>query len=285
MCLPNKMKNLIDKLISCGIEESEARQEISILQKEISDENKIKEIVNKRIKTRKPIQYILGKAYFMDFEVAVNEKVLIPRPETEILVEETVKRCRDAINRVSTTAIDIGTGTGIIAIALAKMIPNIKIIAIDIDKDVINLAKENAKKNGVENRIDFKICDLFSDCAEGIFKTNKFDLIISNPPYVKQCRDGVTPSLQTEIAHEPDIALFGSKENKTGLVYYERIIELCRRGLINQTPTLIALEIDPPLVNDLKNLFKKEGLNKYEIVKDYAKLERCLFVHLKPLTS
>ena len=264
------MKDLINQLINAGIEESEAKQEIVILQKEFADEKKIKEIVNERIKTRTPIQYLLGKIYFMDFIVNVNKNVLIPRPETEILVEETVKRCRGVL-QYAPTAIDIGTGSGIIPIALCKLIPNIKIIAIDIEKEIIDLAKENAKKNGVEDRIDFKICDLFSDCIEGIFKTNKIDLIISNPPYL-----GKT-IMQPEVMHEPEIALHGSKENKTGLVYYERIIELCRKDGV--TPSLLALEIDPPLVNDLKNLLKKEGLNKYEIVKDYGKLDRCLFLY------
>jgi methylase of polypeptide subunit release factors len=86
------MKDLINKLTNAGIEESEAKKEISILYKEVKDENKIKEIIEERIKTRKPIQYLIGKAYFMDFEVKVTPKVLIPRPETEILVEETAKR-------------------------------------------------------------------------------------------------------------------------------------------------------------------------------------------------
>ena len=267
------MNDLINRLTSAGIEESEARTELSILQKEFSNQEKIKEIVEERIKTRKPIQYILGKAHFMDFTVKVNEKVLIPRPETEILVEETVKRCRDVACNVS-TALDIGTGTGIIPIALCKMIPDISVIAIDIDKDVINLAGENAKINGVEKKINFKVCDLFSDCIHGIFKTNKIDLIISNPPYLGK------PIMQPEVLHEPGIALHGSKKNKTGLVYYERIVELCRRDAINRVSTLVALEIDPPLVNDLKKLLKKERLNNFEIVKDYGKLDRCLFVYL-----
>ena len=268
------MKDLIKQLINAGIEQSEAQKEISILEKEFSDENKVNKIVNQRIKTRKPLQYILGKAYFMDFEVKVTNKVLIPRPETEILVEETVKRYRGTPWHV----LDIGTGSGIIAIALAKLIPDIKIIAIDIDKDVINLARENAKRNSVENRIQFKLCDLFSDTAEQIFRTNNFNLIISNPPYVKEDE---FKKLRPEVSiHEPKVALSGTKENKTGLIYYERIIELCCKGRSRPVPAVIALEIDPQLVKDLKSLLHKKGLNNFEIVKDYAKLDRCLFVWL-----
>ena len=299
------MKSFIDDLISAGIEENEAKKEISILESEIKDKETIKKIVNERVKTRTPIQYLLGKAFFMDFEVKVNPKVLIPRPETEILVEETVKRLaalykdcvipakagiqeRDLTLKLSgfpvkpgmtITALDIGTGSGIIAIALAKLIPDIKIMAIDINKEIIDLAKENAKLNNVENKINFKVCDIFSKCFEGLLQSRRFDLIVCNPPYVKGGACHGKP-VQPEVVHEPRIALYGSKENKTGLVYYERIVELFRRGLINQTRAvkLLAFEIDPPLVGDLKKMLKKNNLNNYEIVKDYAKLERCLFV-------
>ncbi len=269
------MKSYIDQLVNAGIEESEAKKEISILKSEIKDEEKIKKFIDERIKTRIPVQYLIGKAYFMDFEVKVNPKVLIPRPETEILVEEIVRRGKSRL--APTTAIDIGTGSGIIAIAMAKLIPDIKITAIDIDKEIIDIASENAKLNNVENKINFKVCDVFSKCFEGLLQSQKFDLIISNPPYVKPDE---LQKLKPEVyAHEPKIALSGSKENKTGLIYYERIINLCK-GLINQTPKMIAFEIDSPLVNDLKSLLKKNGLNNFEIVKDYSKLDRCLFVFI-----
>ena len=279
------MKTLVNKLVNAGIEQREAKKEISILFSEVGENNleKIKNIVDKRIQTRIPIQYLIGKACFMDFEVKVNEKVLIPRPETEILVEEAIRRgvSQYARTGIVCNALDIGTGSGIIAIALAKLIPNIKITAIDIDKEIIDLACENARLNNVENKINFKVCDVFSKCFEGLLQNQKFDLIISNPPYIGSCRGKVTLPMQPEIMYEPKIALHGSKENKTGLIYYERIIELCRRGLINQTRAakLLAFEIDPPLVENLKNLLKKNNLNNYEIVKDYAGLDRCLFVN------
>ena len=268
-----EQNNLINLLITAGIEKQEAQKELSILVKEFGANNseKIQALINKRIKTREPIQYLLKKAYFMDFEVRVNKNVLIPRPETEILVEETIKKCRG----VSRNALDIGTGSGIIAIALARLVPNIKITAIDISQEVIDLAKENARNCGVLDKIDFQVCDLFSSKIEDIFKPKKVDLIISNPPYIKEEN---WHKLSPEVnRHEPKIALTGSQENKTGLVYYERIIELVKK---HRATGLIALEIDPPLVNDLKLLLKKLDLNNYKIIKDYAELERGLLVSL-----
>lgn len=271
------MKNLINELIVAGIEENEAKKEISILESEIKDKEKIKLLVKERIKKRIPVQYILGKAYFMDFEVKVNKKVLIPRPETEILVEETLKRlviAPSACNDIM-TALDIGTGSGIIAIALAKLIPHIKIMAIDIEKEIIDLACENAKLNYVEDKIDFKVCDIFSRCFEKLLQSQKFDLIISNPPYVKL---NEMQKLKPEIClHEPKIALHGSRENKTGLIYYKRIVELVKKCCDIK---LLAFEIDPPLVSDLKFLLGKNSFNDFEIIKDYAKLDRCLFVYI-----
>ena len=302
--------DLLKKLINAGIEESEAKKEISILESEIKDKEKIKKIIDERVKTRTPIQYLLGKAYFMDFEVKVNNKVLIPRPETEILVEETVKKlviARNAVTKQSSvdshkkiassvlfrpggpvlwraepprndiTALDIGTGSGVIAIALAKMIPNIKITAIDLDKEIIDLASESARLNNVGEKINFKVCDVFSKCFEELIQSQEFDLIISNPPYVT---GGPHHSklIKPEVMHEPEIALYGSKENKTGLVYYERIVELCRRRGRAPSPTMMVFEIDPPLVKSLKALMEKHGLNNFEIVQDYYRLDRCLFI-------
>ncbi len=258
-------KNL-ENLIKAGIEESEAKKELSILQKEIKDESRIEKIIEERIRARKPIQYILGKSYFMDFEVEVNKSVLIPRPETELLVEEAVLRVR---LRPNSTIIDIGTGSGIIPIALAKRFPKSEITAIDINKEIIELAKRNACKNNVSGKINFKICDVFSDCFKGLINANNFDIIISNPPYI---REDIYETLTPEVKnHEPKSALTGSKENKSGLIYYERIIEVCQANFF-------GFEIDPSLTTELKALLKKHSLNNYEIVKDYSKLDRFLFI-------
>lgn len=270
---------LILYLTNAGIEKNEAKKEISILANELKEKNpnKIKEIIEQRVKKRIPIQYLLGKAHFMDFEVKVNDHVLIPRPETELLVEETQKVLKE-INKSHVNAIEIGTGSGIIPIALSKLIPDIAFIATDINSEIINLAEQNAINNQISKKINFKLCDLFSDQMEDLFKENDFDLIISNPPYVKEIN---LQKLSPEVyLYEPKIALCGSKENKSGLIYYERIIYLTKRYLTNKKSALIALEIDPPLVEALTNLLKTEGFNNFKFKKDYAKLDRYLFVYI-----
>ena len=125
-----------------------------------------------RLKTHEPIQYVLGKTSFMDMEFKVNSSVLIPRPETEELVRLMLKEDLDGKE-----ILDIGTGSGCIAISLAKNFPNAKVTALDISCDALNIAKENAKLNNVS--IDFVNADIFKHESN-----KKYDFIVSNPPYV-----------------------------------------------------------------------------------------------------
>ena len=141
-----------------------------------------------RLKTHEPVQYILGKTSFMDMEFKVNSSVLIPRPETEELVRLMLKEDLDGKN-----ILDIGTGSGCIAISLAKNLPNAKVTAIDISKDALEVAKKNAKLNNVE--VNFINADIFKYKSD-----KKYDVIVSNPPYVlesekiKYTHSGVLPS-------------------------------------------------------------------------------------------
>ena len=276
-------KDLINRLLNVGIERAEAKKEVSILLSEFGETNlsKIEEIINERVKSRMPIQYLIGKAYFMDLEVRVNKNVLIPRPETEVLVEETINRLLKVQSNDALKILDIGTGTGVIPIAICRAMLGVAAIALDIEEEIIKLGKENSTKYSLERRIDFKVCDLFSESIHSLFKENKFDLIISNPPYIKENK---LNNLHPEVSlHEPKIALSGSKENKTGLAYYERIIDLTKQYLsyspVKNNSFILALEIDPPLVNGLKIILQRKGFNNFEITKDYAKLDRCLFVY------
>ena len=125
-----------------------------------------------RLKTHEPIQYVLGKTNFMDLEFKVNSSVLIPRPETEELVRLMLDEDLDGKE-----ILDIGTGSGCIAISLAKNFPNAKVTALDISKDALNVAKENTKLNNVE--VNFINADIFKYKSD-----KKYDVIVSNPPYV-----------------------------------------------------------------------------------------------------
>ena len=157
-----------------------------------------------RLKTHEPIQYVLGKTSFMDLEFKVNSSVLIPRPETEELVRLILKENLDGKE-----ILDIGTGSGCIAISIAKNLPNSKVSALDISNDAIEVAKENAKLNSVS--IEFINEDIFE------YNSNKkYDVIISNPPYVTELEK--TLMKKNVLDYEPELALF--VEDNEPLKYY-----------------------------------------------------------------
>jgi release factor glutamine methyltransferase len=171
-------------------------------------------LINRRIKGE-PMQYILGNREFWSLDLRVSPAVLIPRPETELLVEETLKIFRDERN-LTLRFMEVGTGSGAIAIALAKEMQGCFIVAEDISWRAILVAKENARIQGVSGNIRFLVGDLFPPLKEGRFL---FDLILSNPPYVPSSKIATLPR---EIAEfEPRIALDGGPD---GLGFFRRIV-------------------------------------------------------------
>ncbi len=156
-----------------------------------------------------PLQYILGSCDFMGLELKVDARVLVPRPETEVLVDLALKKFK------GTAILDIGTGSGNIAIALAKHLPQAKIITVDISKDAQSLARENAINHKVQGQIEFVGCDIAT------YKTQqKFDLVISNPPYIPKARMAQLP---IDVQKEPLLALDGGLD---GLDFYRTIIKM-----------------------------------------------------------
>ncbi len=184
-------------------------------------EERDKEVLEKLIRRRisgEPLQYILEHQEFWSLEFKVDPRVLIPRPETELLVEQSLLILSESSLRRISSVLEIGTGSGAIAIALAKELKNIFLVATDISMEALALAKENARSAGVLQQIDFVNGDLFSP-----FHPSKgrapFDLVLSNPPYISRRKIN---RLAREVKdHEPRIALDGGED---GLAFYRRII-------------------------------------------------------------
>ncbi len=158
-----------------------------------------------------PLQHITNTQEFMKMNFYVNGDVLIPRPDTEVLVEEVIKLGKENRNP---SILDLCTGSGAIAVALAKYLPNAQIYASDISKKALEIAQTNAKNNDVADRIKFIKSDLFEK-----FKGMKFDIIVSNPPYI---RTALIKTLDAEVQKEPMLALDGGKD---GLNFYRKITE------------------------------------------------------------
>lgn len=218
------------------------------------------EYIEQKLKENYPIQYLIGDVDFYDNKIIVNESVLIPRYETELLVENTIKLLKES-NIENPSILDIGTGSGCIAISLAKDI-NAKVKAVDISPEALELAKQNAKINNVV--IEFKKQDILNEDI-----SNNYDLIISNPPYIKE-GDIVDPKTK----YEPQNALF-AKNN--GLIFYEEIIKKSV-GHLNKNG-ILAFEIGMEQANDIKKYANKYYPNGEFILKqDYQSRDRMIFI-------
>ena len=213
-----------------------------------------------RLKTHEPIQYVLGKTSFMDLEFKVNSSVLIPRPETEELVRLMLKEDLDGKE-----ILDIGTGSGCIAISLAKNLPNAKVSALDISKDALEIAKENAKSNNVD--IEFINADIFEYKSE-----KKYDIIVSNPPYVLESEKMLMK--QNVLNYEPEIALFVDDTN--ALKYYESVIKFSLNNLNPQGQ--IFFETNENYKDELNKLAQNYEYNIIEFKLDINDKNRFLIL-------
>ena len=221
----------------------------------------INEII-KKLESYYPVQYLIGNVEFLNTIINVDERVLIPRFETELLVEKTIKRII-ALNIQNPRIIDLGTGSGCIAISLKKNLPCF-VTAIDISEQAIELAKENALKNQVE--IEYEIENMINTNLEG------YDVIISNPPYVKE-----TESVGEETKYEPQNALF-AKNN--GLYFYEEILKNISK--LSTMPKLVVFEIGMSEGEDIKNLaLKYLSTKKILIEKDLTNRDRYIFIEFE----
>lgn len=191
---------------------NETRQYVIVNDMENLEKNKEKQYFEgiKILKKGIPIEHITHQKEFMKLNFFVDKNVLIPRQDTEILVEEVIKIAK----RINAKKIlDLCTGSGAIAVSLAKYLPQTEITAIDISNDALKIAKKNAVSNNVENQITFISSDMFTNLNE-----EKFDIIVSNPPYIKT---NVIKELDIQVKNEPYIALDGGED---GLDFYKKII-------------------------------------------------------------
>lgn len=222
-------------------------------------EKRFFKLVIKRVKNY-PIAYILRYKYFFGLKFKVNRNVLVPRPETEILVEEVLK-----LNSRNQTILDVGTGTGCIAISLGKKIENVKIIASDISKKALRIAKKNARINKVNN-IEFVASDLLQN-----IENKHVDIIVANLPYIKKDYNN------DSIKYEPRLALYSY--SKDGLSFYKKLLYQIKE--FGFETKYIFLEIDPSQVEFLTN-FTKQLFRKplFEIKKDLNGLDRVFIIKL-----
>lgn len=233
--------------------------------------NTFKTFIQRRSK-REPLQYIIGEEEFRGLVFKVTRDVLIPRPETELLIEEAVKiieRQRAKGKRQKVNIIDLCTGSGCIAVSIAKEIDNCKVYATDISEKALAAAKENAKKHGVENKIIF-LQGSFFEPLKGKGLEDKIDILLSNPPYVSKKDMG---KLQPEIKeYEPSLALYGGED---GLDSYRTIIPEALNYL--KKAGHLLLEIGYGQAEGVKELFAQyPAYGKIEIINDLSEIERVV---------
>ncbi len=228
---------------------------------DINKENEYKEYIEKII-NGKPIQYITNNQEFMKLNFYVDENVLIPQPDTEILVEEVIK----SIDKMENIEIlDMCTGSGCIGISLAKNIENTKVTLVDISKEAIEIAKKNAIQNEVESKVTFIKSDMFENVKR------KFDIIVSNPPYIKT---DIIQTLDKQVQNEPHIALDGGED---GLNFYKILINEAYKYL--KKDGKIFLEIGYDQKQEVESLAKQsKQYKKIETIKDLSQNDRVIIL-------
>lgn len=229
-----------------------------------SDEKQWQELLDRKA-AGEPVQYIMGEQDFYGLPFEVNEAVLIPRPETELLVERIVREGKRLFPQGSPLLADIGTGSGAIPVALAHACPEWRVYSSDLSPQALEVAKRNAARNGVANRVTLLEGDLLLPYVE---RGLSIDILVSNPPYIPT---GDLPTLQPEVRQfEPHSALFGGPD---GLDLYRRMMGQLRS--LPKQPKLVGLEVGIGQADAVADLLRGAGnWSSVEYVQDLAGINR-----------
>lgn len=229
----------------------------------------------KELLKNRPIQYIIGETEFCGMRFFVNENVLIPRPETEEMVRLlAVGHWPLAVKTDGRPSIlDIGTGSGCIAISLAKLIPNSDVTAVDVSEKALEVARKNAEENGVN--VHFVHDDILNPHVKTYGRASQqFDIIVSNPPYV--CESEKSDMRANVLDYEPSTALFVSDNDP--LVFYRKILEFAQKAL--KPDGEVWFEINEKFGIEMKNLCHEMGFKNAEIIRDFRGKERVVRANL-----
>jgi len=229
-----------------------------------------KKLLQRRL-AHEPLQYILGETEFMSLPFKVTPDVLIPRPETEILVEKTLEYCRTHFTEIETiTLLDVGTGSGNIAVSLARYLQNARVVAVDQSAAALHIAGENAERNQVAEKIQFLHLDALSTQGWEQFRSF-FDIIVANPPYIKAKE---YQDLPEEIKkYEPVSALLAGED---GLDFYRNFAKIMANLL--KPDAAAFFEIGADMAQSVREIFEQAGFTKIEIFQDLAGKDRVVKV-------
>ncbi len=226
---------------------------------EVSNIDKLYQWVERRVKNE-PFEYITNKVSFYSEEFYIAKGALIPRPETELLIDEVMKNILDT--KATMTIVEVGVGSGIISIILAKKLPNAKIIAVDISQEAIEIAKINIKKFNLQDRIELRLGSLLEPISEDI------DYLVSNPPYIEN-----NVELESNLDYEPQNALFGGKVG-------DEIIKQLLDEVLKRKINFFSCEMGYDQLDKITTYLKDSNCKELKFYKDYSNFDRGFTVVL-----
>lgn len=275
------IQDIVKILTDAGIEQNEANIEVKLLieyfagytlsdiimGKKLTDEMLaiVEEKAKLRAKTRHPIQYIIGLADFMGEKFNVQPDVLIPRDETELLVRQAIEIIKE---KGFTQVLDMCTGSGCIACMIAKL-TDAQVIGADISTEALHVAFSNMEKFELFNRASFRKSDIYSK----IRPEERFDMIVSNPPYIPP---KFKETIQKEVSFEPELALYTSDEK--GLEFYQKITQ--GAGAFLKEGGYLMFELGLGQAQDVAEIMNANGFKDIKVLKDLANIERVIWGHI-----